>query len=170
MALFDKKIMVYVSAIAVIAAPRFTAMAAPTVNCTRNISFGRIIPLCNGSITVRGTSASNTINNGCHSLVVGAIQPAICSVQTTLGVATQDVRVTFTSPQRQFAGSGGGQVTLDNYRIQTASGSAVNSYTFSAALLDPKHTFKVGGRLRFGSNEASGSYSSNISIVVTSIP
>jgi len=167
----QKAIMVCVSAIAVIAVPMMRAQAAPIINCTRPISFGTFLPLCNGSITVRATAASNTVNNGCHSFLAGGIQPAMCNVQTTLGTATQDVRITFTAPQLQFDNaSNAGQVTLDNYAIQTAGGSQLNTHTFSAALLNPTHTFKVGGRLRFSNGEPKGSYASTINVVVTAIP
>jgi hypothetical protein len=160
MAYTKQTIMVCVSAIAVIAAPMRQLQAAPTINCTRPISFGTFLPVCNGSITVRATAGSATVNNGCHSFVAGGVQPAICSVQTTLATALQDARITFTAPQLQF----------DNYLIQTAGGSQANTHTFSAALLNPTHSFKVGGRLRFSLGEPKGSYSNTINIVVTSVP
>lgn len=164
------KIMVYVSAIAVLAAPLRVSLAAPTISCSRGISFGRFIPQCNGTITVNGTVNNVTANNGCHSAVIGAPQAGICTAHTTIGTAVQDVRITITAPQLQFNNGGGGQVTLDNYRIQTAGGSAINTATFNAALLNPDHTFRVGGRLRFKGTEPSGSYSGALNIVVTSIP
>jgi hypothetical protein len=171
MAYTKQTIMVCVSAIAVIAAPMRQLQAAPTINCTRPISFGTFLPVCNGSITVRATAGSATVNNGCHSFVAGGVQPAICSVQTTLATALQDARITFTAPQLQFDNNtGAGQVTLDNYLIQTAGGSQANTHTFSAALLNPTHSFKVGGRLRFSLGEPKGSYSNTINIVVTSVP
>jgi hypothetical protein len=164
-------VMICVSAIAVFAVPYRMAMAAPTITCSRGISFGRLLPGCDGSITVRATAGSATVNNGCHSLISGAIRPAICTVRTTIAMATQDVRVTFTGAQLQFNNSVGvGGVTLDNYTIQTVGGSQLNSHTFNAAVLNPAHTFNVGGRLRFSAGEPVGSYNSSLNIVVTSIP
>lgn len=81
-----------------------------------------------------------------------------------------DARITFTRANLQFNNGVSGQVTYDQYLIQTAGGSAANTHTFNAGLLNPSHSFKVGGRMRFDSNEPSGTYSSNIQIVVTSIP
>ena len=172
MALDTKQVlMVCVSVGAVLASPKPIALAAPTISCSRNISFGRIIPNCTGSVTVRATAGSGTINSGCHSLISGAIQPAICTAQTTIGVATQDVRVTFTRGNLPFSNTGGfGQVTYDQFLIQTAGGSQLNTHTFSAALLNPSHVFRVGGRLRFNDNEPSGTYNGSIQVVVVSIP
>ena len=162
--------MVYVSALALLA-PIKMVSAAPTISCTRNISFGRFLPLCNGNITVRASSGSGTANNGCHSLIAGAIRPAVCNIQTTLGTATQDARITFTTNQLAFSNNtGAGLVTLDNFVIETAGGSQAGSHTFTAALLNPTHTFNVGGRLRFDLAEPSGTYSSTLNVVVTSIP
>ncbi len=166
----QKPLLICVSALAVIAAPLRLA-AAPTITCTRPIGFGRILPLCNATITVRAASGGGTVNNGCHSQVSGVIQPAVCVVQTSLGVATQDARITFAATQTQFDNThGAGLVTLDNYLIQTAGGSQPNSHTFNAGLLNPTHTFNVGGRLRFGAGEAAGSYNTTFNIIVTSIP
>jgi hypothetical protein len=164
-------IKVLVSALALFSSPMRSAVAAATIACTRGIDFGRIVPSCAGSITVRATSASNTINNGCHSLVGGAIQPGICSIQTTVGpTATMDALVNFSVGSVTFNNGFSGTVTLDNFRIQTAGGDVLNSFTFPSALLNPTHIFKVGGRLRFGAAEPVGSYNSNFNIVVTSIP
>ena len=166
----QKAILVCVSALAVIAAP-LRARAAPTISCTRPMSFGTFLPQCNGTITVRASVGSGTANNGCHSQLGGVVQPAICVIQTTIGTATQDARITFTTTERKFANTqGGGEVTLDGYLIQTAGGSQAGTHTFNAALLDPGHTFNVGGRLRFGSGELAGSYDTTFNIVVTSIP
>ncbi|MCI5060572.1 MAG: DUF4402 domain-containing protein [Alphaproteobacteria bacterium] len=163
--------MVYVSAIAVLAVPARISLAAPTINCTQGINFGVILPSCNGSITARATSASGTNNNGCHSLVSGVIRPGICNAVTTLATATMNARITFTTPQVQFSNTtGAGLITLDNYRIQTGGGSATNTHTFNSALLNPTHTFKVGGRLRFDNAETRGTYNSNVGICVTSVP
>lgn len=165
------KATVLVSTVAVLSMSARAAMAAPTISCTRNISFGRIIPLCNGTITVRGTAASNTVNNGCHSQVMAAPMPAICTISTTQATAVSDVRVTFSSPAVTMDNQvGAGQVTLDNYLIQTAVGSQANTYTFTAGDVDPTHVFRVGGRLRFGLSEPSGSYSTTFQVVVTAIP
>ena len=160
-----------VSAIAAFALPVQTVIAAPTIICTQNISFGIFLPNCNGSITVRGTPGSATMNNGCHSAMGGAIRPAICNIQTTLATATMDARVTFTAPNVQFSNTtGAGLMTLDNFRIQTAGGSVSNTHTFNNSLLNPSHDFRVGGRLRFDNAETKGAYNSGIDIVVTSIP
>lgn len=165
------KALVYVSAFAVFACPVRPLVAAPTISCTRGISFGTFLPVCNGEIIVRGSAASGTVNNGCHSQISGPILPARCQIQTTIGIATQDIRVTFPTASVQFAnGGGGGQVTLDSYLIETAGGSAAGSYTFAASIVNPTHSFNVGGRLRFNANEPSGSYSSSMNVVITSIP
>ena len=168
----SKKIFACVSAIAVMAVPSKIVHAAITINCTQSISFGTILPLCNGNITVQATVASNTANNGCHSLVAGAIRAGVCNVVTTaLPTATENARITFTAPQVQFSNTlGGGLITLDNYRLQTGGGSQLNSFTYNATLLNPTHSFKVGGRLRFDNAETLGNYNSNASIVVTGIP
>ena len=82
-----------------------------------------------------------------------------------------DARITFTTAMVQFSNTlGAGDVTIDNYRIQTGGGSAINTFTFNAASLDPTHTFKVGGRLRFSNAETKGTYNTNLTITVTSIP
>lgn len=167
----SKALMICVSTAAVMSVVRPTALAAPTIGCSRNLSYGRLIFSCDGNVTVRATAGSATLGNGCHSLVSGAIQPAICTIQTTLGVATQNARVTFSQGNLIFNNTGGGgQVTYDQYRIQTAGGSQLNSYTFDASDLNPSHSFRVGGRLRFNSNEPSGTYNGYIQITVTSIP
>ena len=162
--------MVSISALAIISLPITTARAVVTINCARGINFGRILPQCNGKIVVHATTGSNTTNDGCHSLVGGAIQNAICTAQTTiLPTATQDVRVTFSgAPFSNTAGQG--QVTLDNYRLRAGAGSVQNTHTFNASLLNPTHSFRVGGRLRFNAAEPVGSYSSTFNITVTSIP
>ena len=166
-----RKVTVLVSAVAFLSMPARAAMAAPTISCTRNITFGRIIPLCNGTITVRGTAASNTANNGCHSQVMASPMPAICTIGTTLATAASDVRITFASPAVTMDNQvGAGQVTLDNYLIQTAGGSQLNAYTFNASSINPNHVFRVGGRLRFGLGEPSGSYSTSFQVIVTAIP
>ena len=160
-----------VSSIAVLAIPSKIVRAAMTVNCTQGISYGVILPLCAGSITVRATAASGTVNNGCHSLVAGVIRPGICHVGTTLGTATMNARLTFTTPQVQFSNTtGGGLITLDNYRLQTAGGSQLNTVTYNSTLINPTHTFKVGGRLRFDNAETLGIYNSSVNIIVTAIP
>jgi hypothetical protein len=165
------KKLIYVSAIAVLALPPSIVQAAPTITCTQDISFGVFLPSCTGSITVKGTPGSGTMNNGCHSALGGVIQPAMCNIQTTLATATMDARVTFTAPDVQFSNStGAGLVTLDNFRIQTAGGSVMNTHTFTNTLLNPSHPFRVGGRLRFDNAETRGTYNSGIDIVVTSIP
>jgi hypothetical protein len=162
---------VYVSALAVLALHPTIVTAAPNISCTQNISFGAFLPNCTGSITVRGTAASGTMNNGCHSVISGAIRPAICNIATTLATATMDARVTFTAPNIQFSNTtGAGLITLDNYRIQTAGGSVINTHTFTNTLLNPSHSFRVGGRLRFDNAETKGTYNGGIDIVVTSIP
>ena len=166
----SKALTVCVSAFAVLSFPHQTVLAAPTINCTQGVSYGRIIPNCTGNITVRATSGSGTVNNGCHTLVSGVIRPGLCTIQTTLGTATMDARITFTRGSLQFNNGASGLVTYDQYLIQTPSGSKLNTHTFNAALLNPSHNFKIGGRMRFGSNEPSGTYSSNIQVVVTSIP
>jgi len=151
--------------------PSKIVSAAPTISCTQNISFGVILPSCDGNITVRGTPASMTVNNGCHSLVAGAIRPAICNVMTTLGTAVSDARITFSTPQVQFSNTtGAGLITLDNYRLQTAGGSQLNTVTYNSTLLNPTHSFRVGGRLRFNDAETLGVYNSNVNIIVTAIP
>ena len=162
---------VYVSAIAVLAMPVKIVSAAMTVNCTQGISFGTFLPTCNGTITSKATAASGTNNNGCHSLVAGVIRPGVCNVVTTLGTATMNGRITFTTPNVMFSNTmGGGLVTIDNYRIQTAAGSVLNTHTFTSALINPTHTFKVGGRLRFNNAETLGIYNSNFGICVTAVP
>ena len=111
------------------------------------------------------------MNNGCHSQIGGVIRPAICNIQTTLGTATMDARITFTTPNVQFSNTtAAGLITLDNYLIQTAGGSVLNTHTFNSSLLNPTHTFRVGGRLRFDNAETKGLYNSNVNIVVTAIP
>lgn len=161
-----------VSSIAVLAIPSKIASAAITINCTQGISFGVFLPLCSGTITVRATAASNTINNGCHSQVGGVIRPGICNVITTAApTATMDARITFSTPQVQFSNTmGAGLITLDNYRLQTAGGDQLNTVTYNSTLLNPTHTFKVGGRLRFDSAETLGVYNSSVDIIVTAIP
>jgi hypothetical protein len=168
----NKKVTVLVSALALAAAPFVPANATMTISCTRGISFGRIVPSCAGTITVRGTASSVTINNGCHSLVGGAIRPGICTIRTTAQpTATENARITFLTAALAFSNGASGTVTLDNYRIQLASGgSTTNTHTFNSGLLDPAHSFRVGGRMRFGAAEPVGSYSSSLSIVVTAIP
>jgi hypothetical protein len=166
-----KQALACVSSLAVLAVPSKILRAAPTINCTQNISFGVFLPLCNGSITVRGTSASGTTNNGCHSLVAGAIRPGVCNVVTTLVTATSNARITFTTPQVQFSNTtGAGLITLDNYRLQTTGGSQLNTFTYNSTLLNPTHTFKVGGRLRFDNGETLGVYNSNVTLCVTLVP
>ena len=160
-----------VSSMAVLAVPSKITRAAPTVNCTQGISFGVFLPQCNGTITVRATAASGTVNNGCHSLVAGVIRAGVCNVVTTLATATMNARITFTTPQVQFSNTtGAGLITLDNYRLQTTGGSQLNTFTYNSTLLNPTHTFKVGGRLRFDNAETLGTYNSNVSICVTSVP
>lgn len=160
-----------VSSLAVLAMPAKIVSAAPTVNCTQNISFGVFLPICNGSITALATPASGTVNNGCHSLIGGVIRPGVCNVVTTLATATMNARITFTTPQVQFSNTmGAGLITLDNYRLETGGGSALNTFTYNSTLLNPTHTFRVGGRLRFDNAETLGTYSSNVSICVTSVP
>ena len=164
--------MVCVSAIAVLSIPSRAAIAAPTVNCTQNIDFGTFLPSCTGNITIKGTVGNGTMNNGCHSQISGVIHPAVCNIQTTLATATMNARITFVTASLAFGnGTAGDLITLDNYRIETAGGSAINTHTFNASLLNPTHTFRVGGRLRFGAGEARGSYSNGgPSICVTSVP
>lgn len=169
--LTSKQALACVSSLAVLAIPTRMATAMPTINCTQNISFGVILPVCTGSITAQATSGNGTLNNGCHSLVAGAIQPGICSVVTTLATATMNARITFTTPQVQFSNTaGGGLITLDNYRLQTAGGSQLNTFTYNNTLLNPTHSFKVGGRLRFNNAETLGVYNSSVNIIVTSVP
>lgn len=164
--------LVCVSALALLSVPLKQAHAILTIACSQNISFGTILPSCTGNVTVRATAASGTINNGCHTLVSGAIRPGTCIVSTTaLPLAVSDARITFTTTQVQFSNTaGGGQVTLDNYRLQTGAGSQLNSFTYNRTLVNPTHTFKVGGRLRFDNAEPNGNYSSNVNIIVTAIP
>ncbi len=162
---------VCVSVCAVMAVTQNVVLAAPTISCSRDISFGRILPNCNGNITVKATASSGTVNNGCHTLIAGAIQPAICTVATTLATAAQNVRVTFSRASVTFSNSvGAGRVTYDQYLIQTASGSQANTHTFAAALVNPSHVFKVGGRLRFSNPEPAGTYDGTLQIIITSIP
>lgn len=165
--------MVCVSALAILATSAKPVKAAITINCTQGISFGTILPLCNGRITVRATSGSATANNGCHSLVGGVIRPGICNVVTTaMATATSDARVTFTAaPNTMFSNTtGAGLVTLESFRLETAGGSALNAFTYNSTLLNPTHTFKVGGRLRFDLGETVGTYNTNLSVCVTAIP
>jgi len=151
--------MVCVSAMAVLALPMRPAIAAPTITCTQNISFGVFLPNCNGNITVRGTAGNGTVNNGCHSQIGGVIRPALCNIQTTLVTATMNARVTFTAPNVQFSNTtGAGLITLDNYLIETGGGSVMNTHTFTATLLNPTHNFRVGGRLSFDNAETRGVY------------
>lgn len=166
------KTMVAVSAIAVIAMPMKIAHAIITINCTQNIGFGTILPNCTGSITVRATAASGTANNGCHTFIGGVIRAGVCNiVETAGGTATMNGRITFTTPAFQFSNTAAaGQVTLDNYRLQTGAGSAVNTFTYNSTLINPTHTFKIGGRLRFDNAETAGTYNSAINVVVTAIP
>lgn len=162
---------VCISSIAVLAVPSKIVSAAPTVNCTQGISYGIFLPLCDGSITVKATAASGTTNNGCHSQIGGAVNVGICNIATTLATATMDARVTFTAALATFSNTGGGGlITIDNYRLQTAGGSQVNTATYNAALLNPSHSFKVGGRLRFNNAETLGIYNGTTVICVTSIP
>lgn len=162
---------VCVSSLAVLAVPAKIVKAAPTVNCTQGISFGTFLPVCTGNITVRATPASGTANNGCNSNIGGVIRAGICNVITTLATATMNARITFTTPQVQFSNTtAAGLITLDNYRLETAGGSQLNTFTYNSTLLNPTHTFKVGGRLRFDNAETLGSYNSNVSICVTSVP
>lgn len=164
--------MVCVSALAVLSMPVRIANAAITINCTQAINFGAFLPLCNGTITVRGTSASGTINNGCHSQVAGVIRPGICNVVTTANAtATSNARITFTTPNVAFSNANGsGLITLDNYRLETANGSVLNTHTYASTLLNPTHSFKIGGRLRFNNPEPRGTYNSNVGVVVTAVP
>ena len=166
------KTLVCVSSLAALAIPARVAHATITINCTQGISFGTILPNCTGNMTVRGTSASGTLNNGCHSLVGGVIRPAICNIVTTvLPTATSNARITFSTVSVQFSNTmGGGQVTLDNYRLETGAGSVLNTHTYASTLLNPTHTFKVGGRLRFDNAETNGTYNSSVNIIVTAIP
>lgn len=165
------KTMVCVSALAFLSAPLRIAKAAPTISCSQGISFGIFLPSCNGSITVRATPGSGTMNNGCHSQVGGVVRPAMCNIQTTLGTATMDARITFTTIQVPFSNTlGAGLITLDNYRLQTAGGSQLNTFTYNAALLNPTHNFRVGGRLRFDNAETLGTYNGSVNIIVTAIP
>ena len=160
-----------ISSLAVLSAPPKIVHAAPTINCTQGISYGVFLPSCNGEITVRATAASGTINNGCHSQIAGVVRAGMCNAVTTLATATMDARITFTTPQVQFNNTtGAGLITLDNYRIQTAGGSQLNTHTFAATLLNPTHSFRIGGRLRFDATEMLGSYNNNVGICVTSIP
>ena len=162
----------YISALSVLAVPSKIVSAAITINCTQGISFGVFLPSCNGSITVRATAASGTTNNGCHSLVGGVIRPGICNVVTTaMATATMNARITFTTPMVQFSNTtGAGLITLDNYRLETAGGDVLNTFTYNSTLLNPTHSFKVGGRLRFDNAETLGIYNSSVNIVVTAIP
>lgn len=163
--------LVCVSSLASLAAPANVANAAITINCTQGISFGTILPNCTGNITVRATPASGTANNGCHSLIGGVIRPAICHISTTLATATMNARITFTTALLQFDNAtSAGTITLDNYRLQTGAGSQLNTHTYASTLINPTHTFKVGGRLRFNNAEPNGTYSSSVDIIVTSVP
>ena len=167
----SKKALACVSSLAVLAVPTKVVQAMPTINCPQNISFGVFLPICNGNITVNATSGSSTANNGCHSLVAGAIRPGQCNIVTTLATATMNARITFSTTQVQFSNTaGGGLITLDNYRLQTAGGSQLNTFTYNNTLLNPTHTFKVGGRLRFDNAETLGVYNSSVNIIVTSVP
>lgn len=167
----SKQVLACISSIAVLAIPSKIVRAAPTISCTQGISFGIFLPLCNGSITVKATAASGTTNNGCHSQVGGVIRPGICNVVTTLATATSNAQITFTTPQVMFSNTTGmGLITLDNYRLQTAGGSQLNTFTYNSTLLNPTHTFKVGGRLRFNNAETLGVYNSNVTICVTLVP
>lgn len=154
------------------AVPIRQAYAVLTITCPQNISFGTILPACTGNITVRATAGDGTINNGCHTLVAGAIQAGTCIASTTaLPVAASNARITFTTTQVQFSNTGGaGQVTLDNYRLQTAGGSQLNSFTYNSTIVNPTHTFKVGGRLRFNNAEPNGNYSNSVNIIITAVP
>ncbi|MEM6811808.1 MAG: DUF4402 domain-containing protein [Pseudomonadota bacterium] len=163
--------LVAVSSLAFFAMPIGYANAQVTITCTQNISFGTILPNCTGSITVRATPADGTTNNGCHTLIGGVIRPAICNIITTMVTATMNARITFSTALVQFNNTtAGGQVTLDNYRLQTAGGSQLNTFTYNNTLLNPTHTIKVGGRLRFDAGEANGSYNGGVDIIVTSVP
>lgn len=165
--------MVCVSAIALLATSAKTAKAAITINCTQGVDFGVILPLCSGRITVRATSGSGTANDGCHSLVAGVIRPGICNVVTTaMATATSNARVTFTAaPNTMFSNTtGAGLVTFESFRLQTGGGSALNVFTYNSTLLNPTHTFKIGGRLRFDLGETVGTYNTNLTLCVTAIP
>lgn len=161
-----------ISSIAILAVPSKIVSAAMTVNCTQGISYGIFLPQCNGSITVQATAASGTINNGCHSQVGGVMRAGICNVVTTaLPTATMDARITFTTPNVTFSNTmGAGLITVDNYRLQTGGGSALNTFTYNSTLLNPTHTFKIGGRLRFNNGETLGVYNTNLNLCVTAIP
>jgi len=164
--------LVCVSSMALLAAHPKVAHAIITINCTQNISFGVILPNCNGSITVQATPGSGTVNNGCHSLVGGVIRPGICNVVTTaMATATSNARVTFTVGSVAFSNTtGGGLITIDNYRLETGAGSVVGSFTYNSTLLNPTHSFRVGGRLQFDNGETNGTYNTNLNVCVTAIP
>ena len=113
-----------------------------------------------------------TVNNGCHSLVGGVIRPGVCNVVTTaLATATSNARVSFTGASVAFSNTaGGGLVTIDNYRLETGGGSVLGSFTYNSTLLNPTHSFRVGGRLRFDNGETNGTYNTNFNVCVTAIP
>ncbi len=162
---------VSVAALVLMSAPlRIASAAPPTISCGQQFAFGAILPLCNGYIRVRATPASNTSNNACHTQASGAAQAAQCTIQTTAGVASQNVRVSMTAPQ-VTATHGGGSVQLNNFYVQTGAGSQTTPYTYAAALINPTHTFKVGARLNFTNGLPTGAYNnSTITISITSIP
>ncbi|MAI62909.1 MAG: hypothetical protein CBB87_10595 [Micavibrio sp. TMED27] len=160
-----------ISAITLILSPFRMAHASPTISCARLMNFGQLLALCSASITVRATSGSVTNNNGCVDVMGGTVQPGICTIGTTQPTSAVDVRITFNRVNRTIQNTGGqGQITIDQFHLQTQAGSKAASATYPAARIDPTHQFKVGMRLQFGTNDAHGRYRSNVGVVLTTIP
>lgn len=145
-------------------------LGAPVINCSQGFDFGVFVANCNSSITIQADVGGTVVSDSCFLPLSGTVQGPACTINTAPGPATRSVRVTVSVASLGLTNGGTGAMTLDNFMIQTASGSQAAPVTFGPTALNDTITANIGGRLNFSTQQPSGSYDNSITINVNSIP
>lgn len=162
-----KNILIGVSALAVMAAPR-PAWAQPqkvSITCKQDIYIGLLANTgCAGSYVIAPNGAHSA--NGCLLVFTPAVA-GVCTVTTQNGPVTKSAVVTFTKVSYALK-NGGGTVTMTNLQMREQGGTKSSTkLTFSPAALAATVTIDIGGTLNSGAGQSLGIYSGKVSLSVT---
>ena len=156
---------------------RTSIVSGGSLISTRDMDFGRISqPALAGSVTIT-PSASPTCSPTAGLVRTGACQPAeFAFLRQGNNNSNAPVNIRqLNSGSILLTGPGGATMTVTNISIGTVTNlnpttgvgpaGTLGRYRFATAV--PLATFKVGGRLNVGANQAGGAYTGTLIIEVT---
>lgn len=155
-------------AVAALTPVQQVALAQVDVICTQNIRWGAFATCGGGGgqlvVTPQATSAVQTA--GCL-IVLGTPKRAVCKVAGLTSTTTGSLRIEIAP--NETVKNGGITMAVSNYNIDTKSAGPTKVYT-AATLTAKTFDFGIGARLDVGGGQTNGTYSGQVTLMVTYTP